>query len=201
MTNETKPVNLYADEASRYIDEIQALRSKYETAKQRHAEVNELLQQAQDDVSEILNDKDADVSDVVERLIKAEFKVKVIKHRQVSTPDNSVRALTDLAATVDRAEGFLMAASGFMARSIRDAEVESIAKRLNVNMGKIDRSMITIAMHPQAMDAERLSPTSRLSSLGSLDVVGEVSALSHADRAMERLNRFAVFPFDPVPTP
>jgi flagellar hook-basal body complex protein FliE len=200
MTNETKPVNPYADEASRYTDEIQALRSKYETAKQRHAEVNELLQQAQDDVSEILNDKDADVSDVVERLIKAEFKVKVIKHRQVWNPDNSVRALTHLAATVDRAEGFLMAASGFMARTIRNAEVESIAKRLNVNMGKIDRNMITIKMHPQAMDAERLSPTSRLSGLGSLDTVGEVSALSHADRAMERLNRLAVFPFDPVPT-
>jgi hypothetical protein len=183
------------------MDEIQALRSKYETAKQRHAEVNELLRQAQEDVSEILNDKDADVSDVVERLIIAEFNFKVIQHRQVANPDNSVRALTDLAATVDRAEGFLMATSGFTARSIRNAEVESIAKRLNVNMGKIDRSIITIKMHPQAMEAERLSATSRLSGLGSLDAVGEVSALSHADRAVERLNKLAVFPFDPVPTP
>jgi hypothetical protein len=198
MSKASNSTNRFTEEALQYIEEIVSLQSAYEAAKRRDVESQELFRQAEVDVMEVLNDRNSDVSDCAEKLVLAQAKRDVLKHRLSSGGDNSVAAtLVDLATAVDQAAGFTMGAGGYIARTIRQRKIKEIAAELGLAPGKVNTDEITVRLHPIAVAAENLSVT-RISQFMELDRVTEASALQHAAGVLLKLRRLAVFEFEDI---
>jgi hypothetical protein len=196
MSKKSNPTNRFTEEALQYVQEIGTLRSVYETAKQSHAQSRELLAQAEADIIEILNDRDSDVSDCAERLVLAQAKLDVLKHRLSSSGDNSVAAtLIELATVVDASEGFTMGASNYIAKTVRHRKVQELALELGMNPGHIDTNDISIRRHPKAIAAEHLAVTTKLANFVDLEKISEVTALQHVGMVLTKLHRLAEFEF------
>jgi hypothetical protein len=145
MSKKSNPTNRFTEEYLQYIEEIVSLQSAYEDEKQRDTESQKLFTQAEANVAEILNDRDSDLSLVAEKLVLAQAKRDVLKHRLSSGGNNNAAAtFVELANAVDQAAGFTTGASGYLARTIRQRKVKEMAAELDLPPGKISADEITV---------------------------------------------------------